>query len=619
MKTDRRETEDSRKSVVRNERGFAMIATMLVMVLITALATTALLRSRMDVAVAGNYQAQRAAEMVADGGLELTKAMIFGNETLLNLPISIPSTDSAARAWQAGGTNGIAYTDKDIDIKMFIKYKMEDNIHYNGSETYADEVVRYGQDYNYAGAKKAIGKQPVYTLTVVDNRTGTRSETDLLAALGFRTPAAIFVKGKVLMNKWGNATQERIEVTAGTGTPALATTLSQSSTNVFIQSVKTVHGSTAPNRANPLAHLDYAHPATASPPWGNLTSCWTHNSYTDQNDALSYYDRPSQYYASTVNTSGAHTSHASPIIPPWTPGYAPASAYTSLYSTAPNYNYIFDDLYTDTENTASYNAGNRNQARDRQFCLLGVGNKTADLNIGTGAANDVLAEALFNFDKTDPLVVQYNYVMPTGNNLETMMGATFADFQSLADCEYPNATATAVCVANPVASGTVPDDYGGTYTSNRVIDMSGDAMGTLANPEVIFIDSNMNIDGSSNGQTPISLVTNSNTQMQGYGILVINGDANIYGSINWNGLMIVRGSLFFRPWQGGNWCNRSDPSLSSTWNGYIMVGGDLDLLTLAGGTIILGYGGPGADESTIKGIISAAIERKTLAWRRTYN
>jgi type II secretory pathway pseudopilin PulG len=593
---------------LRNERGFAMIATMLVMVLVSALATTALLRSRMDVTVAGNYQAQRAAEVVADGGLELTKAMIYGNETLLNLPISIPATDAAARAWQAGGTNGITYTDRDIDVKMFIKYKIEDNINYNGTETYADEVVRYGQDYNFAGAKKAIGKQPVYTLTVVDNRTGIRSDTDLLAALGFKTPAAIFVKGKVKMYKWGNASQERIEVTSGTGTPALATTLSQSTTNVFIQTVASVHGTTTPNRAAPMAHSDLSHTAASSPPWGTLTSCYTHNSYTDQGGGTGYYDRPTQYYASTVTTGGAHTSHTTPILPPWTTGYVPDPAFSAAYANPPVYNYVFDDVYTDTENATAYGLGNRNQARNQQFCLLGVGDKTANLDVGTGAANDALARAIFNFNKSDPLVVQYGYVMPTGNNLETMMGASFADFKSLADVEYTgNQTVT------------VPDDFGGTFTVNSGLSMGGITLGTEANPQVVYFNSNMDINGAYTGGAALSFVTNPNTQMQGYGILVINGDAKIYGSINWRGLMIVRGHLFFRPWQGGNWCNRSDPSLASNWDGYLMVGGDLDLLTLAGGTIILGYGGPGSSAAQIKGLISAAIERKTLSWRRSYN
>jgi formylmethanofuran dehydrogenase subunit C len=133
------------------------------------------------------------------------------------------------------------------------------------------------------------------------------------------------------------------------------------------------------------------------------------------------------------------------------------------------------------------------------------------------------------------------------------------------------------------------------------------------------MNSNKNLDGTANGHARLALVTNPGTQMSGYGILVINGDVDVFGSINWRGLMIVRGNLFFRPWQGGNWCNRSDATLASTWDGYIMVEGDLDLLTLAGGTIILGYGGPGSSAATIKGIISAAIERKTLSWRRTYN
>ena len=46
----------------------------------------------------------------------------------------------------------------------------------------------------------------------------------------------------------------------------------------------------------------------------------------------------------------------------------------------------------------------------------------------------------------------------------------------------------------------------------------------------------------------------------------------------------------FRPWQGGNWCMQSGPDLMSLWNGFLMIGGILDMQTLAGGTLELGYG-----------------------------
>ena len=95
--------------------------------------------------------------------------------------------------------------------------------------------MRYGKDYNYQGAQKNIGKQPVYTVTFADNRTGVKGEADLVSTIGFRKVAAIYVKGKIRMTKNPYATEEMIEVTSGAGTPALATTKSNDGTNVFIQ------------------------------------------------------------------------------------------------------------------------------------------------------------------------------------------------------------------------------------------------------------------------------------------------------------------------------------------------------------------------------------------------
>ena len=192
----------------------------------------------MDLMLAGNYRVQRTAEASADGALDLVKAMIYSNTPQLTLPLSIPSTDTAARAWRAGpDTNGdgvgdgVVYSDPDIDVTCTIKYKQEDNINFNGAEAYPDEVVRYGKDYNYQGAQKNIGKQPVYTATFTDNRTGVKGEADLISTIGFTTPAALFCGGRVHMQKYEWATEESVEVTAGSGTPAVATASTKSPTS----------------------------------------------------------------------------------------------------------------------------------------------------------------------------------------------------------------------------------------------------------------------------------------------------------------------------------------------------------------------------------------------------
>ena len=54
--------------------------------------------------LAGNYRVQRTAEASADGALDLVKAMIFSNTPPLNLPLSIPSTDAAARPGEPAPT-----------------------------------------------------------------------------------------------------------------------------------------------------------------------------------------------------------------------------------------------------------------------------------------------------------------------------------------------------------------------------------------------------------------------------------------------------------------------------------------------------------------------------------
>jgi len=143
------------------------------------------------------------------------------------------------------------------------------------------------------------------------------------------------------------------------------------------------------------------------------------------------------------------------------------------------------------------------------------------------------------------------------------------------------------------------------------------SFGTQGAPQVVFFESNMNDDGTYiGGQRELTLVTTGGA-VQGYGILIINGDANIQGSIDWTGLMIVRGNLVFRPWQGGTAAARSDATLKSDWSGWIMIGANMELWTWYGGTIILGY--TTTDAANIKGIIAASIPHKILSWRKVYD
>ena len=116
---------------------------------------------------------------------------------------------------------------------------------------------------------------------------------------------------------------------------------------------------------------------------------------------------------------------------------------------------------------------------------------------------------------------------------------------------------------------------------------------------------------------PGPLFTNAGTQVSGFGILIIDGDADIVGSINWRGLMLIRGNLQFRPWQGGSQTVRSGPELATQWNGFIIIGGNLDLWTYWGGSIILGYSS--SEVAAIKGIISSTVPHKVLSWRRAYD
>jgi hypothetical protein len=505
------------------EEGLALVVTLLMLVLLSGLGLTALMMATMDASVSGYYRTERKGEAATDGALELIMAMIQNNDPAMQLPVGIDTSGTWPKT--------ITYQDGDLDLDISINYKTEDSINYNTTEGYADEVVRYGQDYKYASAQKAIGKQPVYTILareVIGSDGGTpvygaRAEADIISQLGFKTPAAIFADGTVDMMKNPYATEERIQVTSGPGTPVLATT--RPSSDVFIQ-----HAVSKPDDVPPQ------------------------KSYQDQN----------------ANTHQFFIDGA----------------------------YLFTDVFTDADITAALAAANFNNARNWQHCLLGIGDPVADLDVFATLAE---AKQVFNFDQADAAVVQYDYDM-AGETLEDMIGAAFADFRDLAD---------QIIVGNEnvmIADGSTVD---------QGKNLSGMTFGTAAAPQVVFFESNMNDDGTYiGGQRELTLVTTGGA-VQGYGILIINGDANIQGSIDWTGLMIVRGNLVFRPWQGGTAAARSDATLKSDWSGWIMIGGNMELWTWYGGTIILGY--TTTDAANIKGIIAASIPHKILSWRKVYD
>lgn len=606
------------------EGGFALIGALLVMVLVSALGGAAIFRSRLDLMLAGNYRVQRTAEASADGALDLVKAMVLNNAPQLTLPLGIPATDAAATAW----VRTVSYSDPDIDVAFTIKYKREDNINYNTGEAYPDEVVRYGKDYNYQSAQKVIGKQPVYTATFTDNRTGVKGEADLISTIGFNTPAALFCGGVVHMQKYAWATEETVEVTAGSGTPAVAT----ASTNVADITIETVRENTVFTGATTLAAAAVAGDATITVT-NNATYNTTGFPAAGQlllgSSLVTYTAKTATQFAGCTGVPaaavGTFVNVASLGANPSYNAVNPTS--TNQYAVGPSY--LHRRVYRPSEVEGSKNAGLYNQARESAHILLGVGDRLADLDIaytaaGGGAPGAGAANSLFRFyNRTvDGLaggydlpvafdnsvtphlcsgIVCYNFQMPTAQapltQLETMFGQSFTDLKSLADQVF-------------TCTSTVNLPTGGT--SNYGCNLSGVNLGSAAAPQVVYFN------GTGTGNK-VALVTDAGTQVTGFGILVIDGDpgADIIGSLNWRGLMLIKGNLLFRPWQGGTQALRSGPELSTTWNGFIIIGNDLDLWTYWGGSIILGYSS--SDVAAIKGIIASTVPHKVLSWRRAYN
>lgn len=629
--------EGARGGLRLTERGFAMIGALLVVAMVTALGSAAFFLANLDLKLAVNYRTQRTAEAAADGALDLVKAMIFGNEPTLVLPLGIPATAAAAGAWRAGAdTNGdgvgdgFRYADENLDVAVTIKYKLEDNINYYDPDPGppappahpVDAVVRYGRDYRYQDAQRERGKQPVYTVTFADNRTGVKGEADLISTIGFRTPAALFCGGKVHMQKYQWATEESIEVTSGSGTPAVATasTISGDITIETVRESTTFSGATTLTAAAAAGAATLTVANTANFPLsGQIMVGNRIVTYTGRPDATHFtgcVGAPAAAAGTFVNvTSGSRSYNAV------------NSSGTTGIGYAVNSSYLHQRVYRPSEVQASKAAGLYKQARESVHILLGIGDRNADTDAayaaaGGGSAGATAANALFRFynrsaDSTSTVydlpvafnnavsppqcseVVCYNFQMPAAQpsltSLESMFGQSFADIKTLADQVF---TCTST-VALPTGGSSA---YG--------CNLSGVSLGSVAQPQVVYFNGT----GNTN---PLALVTDAGTQVSGYGILIIDGDADIIGSINWRGLMLIRGDLRFRPWQGGSAAVRSGPELATQWNGFLIIGGDLDLWTYWGGSIILGYSSN--DVASIKGIISSTVPHKVLSWRRTYN
>jgi len=558
--------------ILGNEKGVALVISLLILVVLTGMGVAVLMMAEMDGAVSGSYRVQRTGEAATDGALEMAMAMIFNNHAQMSLPININA------GWS--GSGDVIYQDGDMDVTVSAAYKLEDTINYNDGESYADEIVRYGRDYNYGNAMRNTGRQPVYTVTMADNVTGGRAQADVIAALGYQTPSALFVKGQVNIRRDNWVTEETIEITSDGSRPALATAVDAG--QVFIQR------------------------AVATAQQGPV-ELWN---YTDQDGNLWLYRINWCPDANPVNPTYVNPDCNADPYPRtcWWAGwldYCPQfNGQTPLASgdnlLPDDYNYLHPDVYDEVSAAGEVALGNHAKAREMQFILLGAGNRDepqATLDADPG---------LFNFDRSSPAVVQYSYSMPGDGTLQAMIGADFTDFRDLADTVIVGDETVPFFVG---AGAPVAWDHGKNLT--------GMSFGTAATPQIVFFESNMNDDGTYIGGTnELALVTDAGTKVQGFGILVVNGDLIIQGSIDWKGLMLVRGDLSFWPWAGGDIADRSDATLSTTWKGWIMVGGNLDLKTFYGGSIFLGY--EEGEAAAIEAIIEGAIPNRVLSWRKLY-
>lgn len=608
-------------AAIKNERGTALVITLLLLLLVTGLGIASVMMGITDLADSGSFYKQKQAELTTDGGVELAEAMIFANSTSFApgvattgfLPVAILSNWSTFH-------RPIKYTDNDIDVQYTVKYKRQDNVnYYTGTSPHADDWVRYGKDYQYASALKSVGSQAVYTVTVTDNKTGAQSTADMVSSPGFIKAGAVFVKGNVYAMKEGLGTDERIELVSNT--PSMPAITVCSGSIVYIQNVQSKTTNTYKECANGMA----GYPTTRANGVAPNRSCTfnTQNmpagmSVTDycyaasqvvgtdgldyvciQNNTATSSNRPGS--TATGGGSSAPTYWALVTDPTLKNGYVSPITGRAMYrsvtwqsgtnyigypdAASSAYGYLAADAYMNTEIAAEPNPAIQH---DMYF---------------------ILTQSGLDDNPNDSNVINKNYTIPNGGNITNMIGCSFSDYSAVADYVLPSTTYPAL------NNQTVPTSTGGTTTANNVIDMSNATFGSMSAGKVVYIKSNMNASGAYTGASKIILTTAPSTRMYGTGILVINGDAEIIGSINWTGVMIVRGNLTFWPWQGGDWCMQSGPDLSSKWDGLIAVGGDLNLFTLAGGSIFLGQY---TALPTIDGMLSGLLPHKVLGWQRIY-
>jgi|GEM_PF-6015770 len=559
MADEDRPSVGERPPAVRDEKGMAMVITMLLMVLLTALGVAALLWGGVDSSLSGNYKYIKNGDAAADAAMDYARAMIFLPATCLHINAGIQPT------WATCSTVR-RYSDSDMNVTFVVKYKtwslQGGDINYPNDPLYhPDQVVRYGQDYQYAAAPKPVGTQPVYTVTVTDNKTGAQSQADIISTLGFMQLGALFVKGTVTVAKKGLCSDEIISFVSGSyGDP-------------YTSNIK---------------------PALVT---ASLSSaCWIQHAITSiliKRDSNLYTGGNPPCEIRTIN----------------------GVTYTNI--TGPNFQYTDDkgnvDYYYAIYSSASYH---ERQTPGYLWRHVYSNGQLAKQSIASQRANQFI-QFLCNssFNQSNSNVIEYHYTGPGSTTFTDMIGCSFSDLESLSDVVIPNGAAYVFKAV------TAPDDVGGSYltNSNAGFDASNLTFGTAAAPLVVFFNSTTISGRSVTDPSMLTITTKPNTQMNGFGVLVINGDAKIVGSINWTGLMLVKGNLFFRPWQGGNWQWQSSPSLASNWNGFIAIGGNLDMLTLAGGTLRLGYGSAmGSSAASTNGIVTNALPEQILQWRRIY-
>jgi len=183
-----------------NERGVALITSLLLLAVLSVLGTTAYLTSSVEVKIAGNYKTSKIAFYAAEAGLEEALHRLNLNDGDTNyIGEAIGATPTAG--WgqyivrQSGDSDG-AYTENttiqtvdgtEINYLVKIYYKPEDATFNNGTDN--DEVVLYGQDFGYGGDAPATGVFPV--IMIESTGSGGNNSSSTVTVQVTRTPLNI--------------------------------------------------------------------------------------------------------------------------------------------------------------------------------------------------------------------------------------------------------------------------------------------------------------------------------------------------------------------------------------------------------------------------------------------